>query len=211
MVIILFLTACETGFTEVKITSDSMDLVGRGNITEFYGNVKLKGENFVINSEKAVSDKSKGVIKASGDVDLKYTSSTWRITGSCRQIFVETETKEITMEKDVNTEYISYDTGENPVYVSCDKVLIKSAGKKRAEFKGNVNAKRSNIEIESGQGVYYQDEKRIEFTDKPFARGIFDSSETIYNGEIIQIDLNKNRVEIKNNVHARVYLSDTEM
>ena len=60
-------------FAKVNIDSTSLNILERGAVTEFVGDVHITSDNFVITAERAVSSKESGVIKAYGNVYINYS------------------------------------------------------------------------------------------------------------------------------------------
>ncbi|GEM_PF-3278463 len=209
---VFFLASASLCYGGFSIDSDSLELLEKGEISKFKGNVRITGENFTINSETAESDRRAGFMTLEGDVDINYSSDTWRFSASCDTAKIDEHSEMIYLKGNTRSIYYTPQEEESTrVICYADEADIDYSANRRAFFKGNVRVEREGLRIFSQRAEYYNDEEFIEFTQNPYAYSVLDEAETRYSGEIISVYISENRITIEGDARARVRVDESEM
>jgi lipopolysaccharide export system protein LptA len=193
---------------KMNITSDSMNILKKGKVQEFLGNVKVRGPGFNVTARKAVSDEEKNIITAKQDVEITYSSGTWNICGRCDSLKMEAANETFFMHGNVKTVYAS-DTGSATVHA--DIAVIDYSQDRKARFSGRVNVETGNISVSSGKAIYFKNSETIEFSDSPVAHSIFDGAKTEYSGKVMKVFLKEEKIAVQDNARARVEINGSQL
>lgn len=213
---------------ELKIESNSLNILEKGNISEFFGDVRISGDAIEVKAEKAVFNEKTRIINAEGNVEFKYSSGTWRIEGRCGEIEIDELARKVFVWKNTETKFFSYDVHpvrkgsigdpaevseiSNVVNVSTtiiysQKVFIDYSIQE-AVFEGDVKVLRDKVSIFSDKAVYFKDTDKIVFTGSPLVVSIFEDGKIEHSADIINFYLKDEKVNLSGGAHTRVYIAE---
>jgi lipopolysaccharide export system protein LptA len=185
--------------------------LNKGRINEFVGDVKITSDDFIVTSDKAVSDKKTGIIEATDNVYIKYSSDTWNVEGWCDEVKIFPDKNIFIMTGSVKTVYrqANSDTNEeDQAEVFSDSVKFDYSPEQEAFFNGNVKVIKEKMEVVSREAFYSKKSGMIEFKGEPKAVNRSDEFRSECRGDIIRFFMGEEKVDIKGRAHTRIYSKD---
>lgn len=190
----------------VNITGERMEVLGRGEITRFLGNVKLVRKKDVITSDIMEHYEKKNYIVGKGNVHLiAYPEESIKLEAFSDRLTYNVDSKKSTLTG--NPELIRIDE-ENPEdRIKMEGEVIKLLGnEKRIHVQGDARVEHGEITA-TGKFLDYDYEiKKIVLSgDSP---RIYQDDEQVkanYSAEIITIFIDEQRVIMEGNVKASIY------
>lgn len=190
----------------VNITGERMEVLGRGEITRFLGNVKLVREKDVITSDIMEHYEKKNYIVGKGNVHLiAYPEESIKLEAFSDRLTYNVDSKKSILTG--NPELIRIDE-ENPEdRIKMEGEVIKLLGnEKRIHVQGDARVEHGEITA-TGKFLDYDYEiKKIVLSgDSP---RIYQDDEQVkanYSAEIITIFIDEQRVIMEGNVKASIY------
>lgn len=207
----IILTLCFTFLSflslsaKVNIDSDSLTILEMGKVSEFIGNVCITSDDMYITADKAVSREDKGIIEVSGNVYVKYSSTTWNLEGWCGRLKVLSENNIMIMDDNARTIYRTTDFENNEeVEIFADHVKMDYSDNQHAFFEGNVKADNTSLNVFSDKAFYSKKKEIIEFTGNPKAVSNIENYKSEYSGDKIVMRINTEEVNLSGNAHSKV-------
>lgn len=210
--LIIFSAAAGCVYGKLNINSDSMNILEKGKVSEFVGNVVVSGSGFNVTAQKAISDENTGIIKAHNTVKIIYTSGTWRMNGWCDNLEIDPGSEKLFMEGKVKTIYTPMEVEQDTsTVIYADKVWIDYSEKQEALFTGRVIVERNSMSVYSGRARYLNNEQKIEFLDSPRGESFLNNTRTEYSGDNMSVFMKGEIISINGRAHTRIFLDESEM
>ncbi len=190
----------------MNITGERMEVLGRGEITRFLGNVKLVREKDVITSDIMEHYEKKNYIVGKGNVHLiAYPEESIKLEAFSDRLTYNVDSKKSILTG--NPELIRIDE-ENPEdRIKMEGEVIKLLGnEKRIHVQGDARVEHGEITATGKFLDYdYEIKKIVLSRDSP---RIYQDDEQVkanYSAEIITIFIDEQRVIMEGNVKASIY------
>ena len=206
LVFLLLFSAFGPASARVTIDSDTLTIIERGRLNEFTGNVRIRGDGFSVDSAKAVSDRQTGIITASGDVFIKYSTDTFNLEGWCSEARIDDERKKFYLYSDVKTVYAREDGDSAVMYA--DAAEVEYAAPRRAVYTGSVILETGEVRVDSERSVYSEETRSIVFTGSPTAVSRTGDTVSEYSGRVIRVHLDDERISVEGEARTRVWLEN---
>jgi lipopolysaccharide export system protein LptA len=190
---------------KVNIDSNSLKILEMGKVSEFIGDVRITSEELYITADRAISREDKDIIEVSGNVYVKYSSTTWNLEGWCERLKVLSENNIMIMDENSRTIYRTTDLDNNEeVEIFADHVKMDYSENQHAFFEGNVKADNSKLNVLSDNAFYSKKKEMIEFTGNPRAVSNIEDFKSEYSGDKILMRINTEEVNLSGNAHTKV-------
>ena len=190
----------------ISIDSDSLTIIDRGWVSEFTGSVRIRGEHFSVDSDRAVSDRRTGEITAYGNVHIAYSSGTHHMQGWCGESRIDDEAKKFYLFNDVKTVF-NTEEGQRAVTYA-DSVEVSYTVPGTAVYTGSVRAEIEEMLITADKAVYSEEENSVVFTGNPSGRSVSEGTRSEYSGDVIRVFLEDEKVNIEGGAKTRVWIED---
>ncbi len=199
----------------VNIESSSINILKRGRVTEFVGDVTITGENYRVNADRAVSYREKNTIEATGNVRVVYSTDTGKLEGWCDKVIINQEKKIINLTRNVRTVYELKRSAENDrVEIRADEADIDYSKGRKALYKGDVEVVTGNTRIFSDKARYSDINGILEFggnSGQPRAVTETSQFKSVYKADSLNYYVDEEYLESEGNAHARIYINESEM
>ncbi|MFO7898845.1 MAG: hypothetical protein R6V58_07265, partial [Planctomycetota bacterium] len=119
-----------------------MQILDRGEIVEFSGNVVVRAPEMTATAERARMDRSAETVRAKGNVELHYSSGTLDFTGWCGELVFSRSQQYIQMAHNVKVLYEPGKTATSTVVFAHRSFVDFVSGKQQVRFSGNVRTQR---------------------------------------------------------------------
>ena len=188
----------------IILESDRMEKLNQGEIICFYGNVRLKRDNAVVESDIMKNYKAKNLIIAEENVRFRDTTEKGEvITGSCQKMryYVDKNYGELAGSPVLH--YVNKNNPQDKVDVRGDKIKIFIESEV-AEIEGNVRIVFRNLISQSNFGTYKKDSNQIILTGDPHVFEKTDQTQSEYSGDRIILFVSEDKVQIESNVRVKI-------
>ncbi len=193
---------------KIKIDSDSMRILRRGEIIEFTGNVKVTSPEMTATAERATMAQGGEVVTAEGNVELYYSSGAWDFSGWGEKLVFDRGQGYMNIQQDVKVIYQPGITATTTVVFADNAEVNFSDGRQEGRFEGNVIAVRGNVKVTAGLAHYDREREVFTFTDDPVAYSDMEQAYTKYKGERIVFSLVVEEVSMRGNAVTRIKIKD---
>ncbi|MFB0526201.1 MAG: LptA/OstA family protein [bacterium] len=190
----------------VNITGERMEVLGRGEITRFLGNVKLIKGKDVITSDMMEHYEKKNYIVGKGNVHLTaYPEESIKMEAFSDRLTYNVDSKNSVLTGNPELMRIDEENPEDRIEMEGEVIKLLGNGKK-VRVEGDARVEHGKI-IATGKFLDYDYEiKKIVLSgDSP---RIYQDDEQVkanYLAEIITIFINEQRVIMEGNVKASIY------
>jgi len=197
----------ELGFAEepnIILESDRMEKLNQGEIICFYGNVRLKRENTIIESNIMKNYEEKNLIEAEENVRFHDTSERGEvITGSCDRMRYYTDENYGELIGSAVLRYGDEKKPQDKIDVKGDKIEI-FINDEIAKIEGNVRIEFRNLVSESKYGIYKKGLNQIILLGDPRVFEKTPETQSEYSGDKIILFVSEDKIQIENNVRVTI-------
>ncbi len=193
---------------EIKIDSDSMRILRRGEIIEFTGNVKVTSPEMTATAERAIMSQDGEHVTAEGNVELYYSSGAWDFSGWGEKLVFDRGKGYMNIEQDVKVIYQPGITSTSTVVFADSAEVSFGEGRQEGRFEGNVVALRGNVRVTAGLALYDREREIFTFTESPVAYSDMEQAYTKYRGDRIIFSLIREEVSMRGNAATRIKFYD---
>lgn len=202
---------------KLVITGGQMKILNKGQVAEFIGGVKVTRGKDTLIADKMVTDETRSMIKAWGNVKLKHfdeEGNLWQVFGETGIYDSQKDWSRIRGNK-IPARAIYTKHGEHDSVLKLTSHQIELSGTSLVavatgdvyvwlEASGEDNEKVSNVVEGWGQEVYYDDKEGVfEISGgKPKVRQTGNGEKREFTGDKFKYDINTEIVAILGNVHA---------
>ncbi|MGM0441599.1 MAG: LptA/OstA family protein [Elusimicrobiota bacterium] len=215
LLFVFIAAAAAASYAAIDIESSSMDILKKGQVTEFTGNVIITGENYRIKADKAVSYREKNRVEATGNIRVEYSTKTAKLEGWCDKVIINQVEKDINLYRNVKTVYRSRNSNENRrVEILARRAFINYSEGLTAVYEKNVEVKTENTRITADTARYSRKDGVLQFAGnaaQPRAVTETEEFKSVYRGDKLKYYINKGHLEIDGKAHTRIYLDESEM
>lgn len=189
---------------ELTIESDSMTFNKETSVAVFLDNVKLKaqGVNLSCNSLKSVNYRDNA--EATGDVRVNYPQQKVKII--CNRVKYNKAMSKIEAYENVIVEKILDNNEKINLFADEIRYDIETGEILATRVSRKVKIKFKDIIAFSDRVIYNEITEELELTGNPFAK----KHESIFISSMINIDVNKEIIKLKESIWAKLFYSDFE-
>lgn len=190
----------------VNITGERMEVLGRGEITRFLGNVKLVRKKDVITSDIMEHYEKKNYIEGKGNVHLiAYPEESIKLEAFSDRLTYNVDSKKSTLTGNPELIRIDEENPEDRIKMEGEVIKLLDNGKK-VHVQGDARVEHGEITA-TGEILDYDYEiKKIVLSgNSPCIYQDNEQAKANYSAEIITIFIDEQRVIMEGNVKASIY------
>lgn len=153
LAICLSLSVCIYAGEPATITGNKMNILSKGEIMEFIGNVKLVQENLVITANEMKSNEKTGIVAGKGDVAICYSSGSTKTYAWAKTAEYNKNSGNGVVSGDVKVKRVLADDTTNAVNLTCEELEIFEFGERLHTAK-NVKIFQKQTEAHGEEAFY---------------------------------------------------------